>query len=96
MNLVDGLPGDLLFEPQHEQRGPRAQNSIHISQQRILESMAEIQITVAEFQAPTGGNPRKSPYSKYQCFKFNGSENNFTVGGFGIGGDPSNRTSLDF
>lgn len=96
MDLVQGIPGAYLSEPQHEKRCQRAQKSIHASQHRILHSMANIQITIAQFQARTGGYLRKSPYSEYECFKVDDIENLTTIDGFGVGGDPSDLTSLDF
>ena len=96
MNLVQGVTGAFLFEPQHEKRGPKARNIVYVAQHRVLQSMAKIQITLAQFQAPTGGHLRKSPYSKYECFTMDDFGNRSKVDGFGVGGDPSYCTPLDF
>lgn len=96
MNLVQGIIGDCFFESQHEKISPKAQKNIHIAQQRILHSMATIQITLAQFQAPIWGYLRKSPYSGCECFKVDDFENRSTVDGFGVEGNPSYRTPLDF
>ena len=96
MDLVSGFTGAYFFEPHHKLRNPRAQNYFDAAQHRVLQSMSIIQVTLAQFQAPTGGNLRKSLYSEYECFKVDESGNRSTVDGFGVGGDPSYGTSLDF
>lgn len=87
MDLVQGLTDNGFFESQHGKRSPNAQNKIRIAQHRILQSMSTIQITLAQFQAPTWGYLRKSPYSGCECFK---------VDDFGVEGSPSYRKPLDF
>ena len=96
MDLVQGVTGAYLFEPQHEKRGPKARNSIGVAQHRVLQSMADIQITLAQFQALTSGHLRKFPYSEYECFMVDDFGSRSKADGFGVEGDPSYCTPLDF
>lgn len=93
MDLVKGVNGAFLFD---WQGNPNTQQRIRAAQQQVLKSMANIQITLAQFQAAVGGHLRKSPYSEYECFKVDNCGNRFPVDGFGVGGDSSYRTPLDF
>lgn len=96
MDLVQSITSDCFFEWQHKERSPKGQNKLHIAQQQILQFMATIQITLAQFQAPTWGYFIKSPYSRCECFKVDDFENQSIVDGFGVEGNPSYRTPLEF
>ena len=58
--------------------------------------MAEIQITLAQFQSPVSGLLRKSPYSEQEFFMVDDFGKYSAVHGFGVGGDPRYRKPLDF
>ena len=96
MDLVQGVSAAYLFSQEHEERASNIQQKVQASQQRVLTSMAEIQITLAQFQAPVSGLLRKSPYSEQEFFKVDDFGNYSAVHGFGIGGDPRYRKPLDF
>ena len=96
MDLVQGVSAAFLFSREHEERDPDFQQRIQASQHRVLTSMAEIQITLAQFQSPVSGLLRKSPDPEQEFFKVDDSWNYSAVHGFGVGGDPRYQKPLDF
>ena len=51
MDLVQGVSAAFLFSREHKERDLNVQKRIQASQHRVLTSMAEIQITLAQFQS---------------------------------------------
>ena len=96
MDLVQGVTGAFIFDRQHDKGNPRIKRNVRLSQHRALKAMAEIQITLAQFQAPVGGYLRNSPHSEHKCFMVDNSGNRSEVDSFGVGADPVYRTPLDF
>lgn len=58
--------------------------------------MAEIQIALAQFQAPAGEYLRNTPHSEYECFMVDDERNHSMVDGYGVNSDPNYRTPFDF
>lgn len=96
MDLVRGITGDCFFESHLAERSSKTRAKLHKVQQRVLRSMADIQITLAQFQAPIWGCLRKSPCPGCECYEVDGFENRSIVDGFVVAGGPSDRTARGF
>ena len=88
MDLVQGVTGAFIFDRQHDKGNPDIQRTARSSQHRVLQAMAEIRITLAQFQAHVGGYLRNSPHSELECLKVENSGNRSAVDSFGVGPDP--------
>lgn len=95
MDLVQGVTGAFIFDRQHDTKNSNVQQTIRRAQHRVLLAMADIQITLAQFQVPFGGYLRSSPHAEYKCFKVDNFGTHSPVESFGVGGDPISRTPFE-